>query len=92
LTGRTFENRERLAAVGRTHKRDVGRVHDVLVLGIDLDLGEIAAASPDPTVAIDALPTFARVVGAIQSALLPGIDQRVQPVAIAGGNPNTDAS
>ena len=45
--GTAFEYLERLAAVRGVQERDVGRVHDVLVLGVHLDFGKVAAATPN---------------------------------------------
>src|SRR5262249_35081536 len=64
--GGALDEGERLAAVGRAVEGDVGDVDDVGVFGIDLDLGEVAAAAPQARVGVDTPPALAGVVGAVQ--------------------------
>src|SRR5207237_9251634 len=79
-----LEGGKRLAAVSRSVHRRVGDIDDVSVFGINLDLGKIAAASPEPGLAIDTTPVFAGVVRAVDPALLRRIHQGIEPPRVRG--------
>src|SRR5215510_8937905 len=60
---------------------------------MNLDLGEIGAAPPEPPVAADPPPAFSRVIGTIDAAFLRvGVNSRVKDVRIAPRNVEPDAS
>src|SRR5207237_351685 len=65
---------------------------DVSVFGINLDLGKIAAASPEPGLAIDTTPVFAGVVRAVDPALLRRIHQGIEPPRVRGDDADADSS
>src|SRR5207253_3578462 len=80
--GRAAERRPRLPAVDRFPGDDVRDVDDVRILRIGADLVEVAVASPQPRVVVQAPPARAGVIGAIDAAALRGADDGVEPVAI----------
>src|SRR5439155_17735434 len=68
----------------------VGDVDNVLVLRINFHLGEIAAAAPQALLAVDASPTFAGVVGAIDAAEPGRIDQGIKALRIVRRRADAD--
>src|SRR5262245_63737591 len=90
---RPFESGPGLAAVSRFVRSDVGDENRLGILRMNLDLGEIGAAPPEPPVAADPPPAFSRVIGTIDAALLRvGVNSRVKDVRIAPRNVEPDAS
>src|SRR5207244_7365450 len=90
-TRSALEGDEGLAAVRGAVGTGVGDVEDVFVFRIDLDLGEVVAASPQAPLAVDKAPAIAGVVGAIEAAGL-GVDHGEDKFRVAAGDADADAS
>src|SRR5579871_2529131 len=90
--GRPLDGGDGRAAGRRAVDRRIGDVDGILIPGVHLDLGEVEAAAPDAFLVVDAPPTFAGVVGAVQAAELGGIDQGVNAARVVGGNADADAA
>ena len=91
--GRAFDGGETLAGVVGAVGGGVGDVDDVLVLGVDADAGEIAAAAVDALLAVDVFPVGAGIVGAVDAAgFAARFDEGVHAIGVAGRDGDADAS
>ena len=91
--GRAFDGRETLSGVVGAVGGCVGDVNDVLVLGVDADAGEIAAAAVDALFSVGAFPVGAGIVGTVDAAgIAARFDQSVHALGIAVCDGDADAS
>src|SRR5262245_28612205 len=89
---RPFESGPGLAAVSRFVRSDVGDENRFGILRMNLDLGEIGAAPPEPRVAADPAPTLSLVIRTIDAAQLRvGVYSRVKNFRIAARDVEADA-
>src|SRR4029077_10477939 len=79
----SFHRRKVLATIRRPVSGNISDVDCVLVLWINPYACEIVASAPNAFVGVDALPTFAGIVGAIQTTKGRRIHQRVDAAGIA---------
>src|SRR6202158_2219531 len=94
---RAFDSREVLARVGGAIGRSIGHIDHIFISRIDAHATEVVASSIDTFFVIHLLPAFASVVGAVDAAILFGIDVRsidpgIHAVWIAGRDGGTDAA
>src|SRR5438874_1189041 len=90
--GSAFPGSEILAAVCGLVRRRVRNVDRILVARRDAYPSEIGAASPHPLFVVDALPTFAGVIGAIDPAFLRRIHHCVDARRITRSDADADAA
>src|SRR5262245_11256271 len=80
---------EGLAAVDALEQTHGRAIHDVGILGIDREGGEIPGPLAEVVLAIDQGPLLAAVVAAVKAALL-GLNERVDAIRVAGRHGNAD--
>ena len=81
--------RERLAAVGRSERARVERIHRVLVVRVGEHVRVVERALPDRPRGVHELPRRARVVGAEEAAVFV-LDERVDATGVGAGDGDAD--
>src|SRR5262249_45449991 len=90
--GRAFEAGPGRTGVGAAVRAGIGDQHGVPVARMDLHLGEVAAAAPQPWLLGDARPRVTGVVGTEAAAELRRVDHCVDALAVARRDREADAA